>query len=250
MNTLMSTAEWNEQFARQADWTRETRAHLYRRTNLLRATRILDVGSGTGAVTKEIAARTEGRTIGVDLDPAMVAHAQAQDAQAEYRVGDARDLPFPDAWFDVTACHFVLMWCGDPLQAAREMVRVTRPGGAVLVCAEPDYGGRIDHPDLPLAAWQVESLRREGADPCLGRKLRALFDLPGVRRSDIGVIPGLWDIATLRAEFEAEWSLWERSVAMFVSQVELARVKAADLAATESGARLAFMPVFYALIRV
>lgn len=250
MNTLMSPPEWNEQFTRQAGWTRETRAHLYRRANLLRAARVLDVGSGTGAVTEEIASRTEGQTMGLDLDPAMVAYARARCARAEYRVGDAHDLPFPDAWFDVTACHFVLMWCGDPLQAAREMVRVTHPGGAVLVCAEPDYGGRIDHPDLPVGRWQVESLRREGADPCLGRKLRALFDLPGVRQVDVGVIPGLWDITTLRAEFEAEWSLWERSMAGFVSRSELARVKASDLTAIESGARLAFMPVFYALIRV
>ncbi len=250
MNTLMSTAEWNEQFTRQAGWTRASRTHLYRRANLLRAARILDVGSGTGAVTEEIATRTEGHIIGVDLDPEMVAYAQAHGSKAEYRVGDAHDLPFPDAWFDVTACHFVLMWCGEPLRAAREMVRVTRPGGAVLVCAEPDYGGRIDHPDLPLAEWQVESLRREGADPCLGRKLRALFELPGARHSEIGVIPGLWDIATLRAEFEAEWSLWVRSMEAFVPQAELARVRAADLAAIECGARLAFMPVFYAIVRV
>lgn len=250
MNTLMSTAEWHEQFTRQAAWTRETRAHLYRRANLLRARRILDVGSGTGALTEEIAARTEGQVIGVDLDPEMVAYAQAQGSKAEYRVGDAHDLAFPDAWFDVTACHFVLMWCSDPFHAAREMVRVTHPGGTVLICAEPDYGGRIDYPDLPLADWQGESLRREGADPCLGRKLRALFDLPGVRSSEIGVIPGLWDVATLRAEFEAEWLLWERSMETFVPRTELGRVQAADLAATESGARLAFMPVFYAIVRV
>ena len=83
MNTLMSTEEWNEQFTRQAGWTRETRAHLYRRANLLRATRCLDVGSGTGAVTEEIATRTEGRTTGVDLDPAMVAYAPKRGGRAE-----------------------------------------------------------------------------------------------------------------------------------------------------------------------
>jgi SAM-dependent methyltransferase len=250
MSTVMSPAEWDAQFTRQAGWTRATRVHLYRRANLLRARRILDVGSGTGAVTEEIASRTDGHVIGVDLDPAMAAHAQARGGQAEYRLGDAHDLPFPDASFDVTTCHFVLMWCDDPLQAAREMVRVTHPGGAVLVCAEPDYGGRIDHPNLPLGRWQVEALRREGADPCLGRKLRALFDLPGARQADVGVIPGLWDTATLRGEFKAEWSLWERSMTAFVPQTELARVKTADLTAIESGERLAFMPVFYALIRI
>jgi len=246
----MDLDEWNDQFTRQAGWTRATRAHLYRRGNLLRARRILDVGAGTGVITRELAARTQGQVLGLDCDPVMVDYARARGRGPEYRLGDAHDLPFRDAWFDVTACHFVLMWCRDPGLAAQEMVRVTRPGGVVLVCAEPDYGGRIDHPDLPLGRWQIEALKREGADPCLGRKLRELYTLPAVRQADVGLIPGLWDPTTLRTEFDAEWALWERSLALFVPPKELARAKSTDLAAVESGARLAFMPIFYALVRV
>jgi SAM-dependent methyltransferase len=250
MTTNLTPQEWDVQFSRQAGWTRATRAHLYRRANLLRAGRTLDVGSGTGTVTEELAARTRGEVTGVDVDPAMVAYAQGRDHRAEYRLGDAHDLAFPDARFDVTVCHFLLMWCRDPAQAAQEMVRVTRPGGTVLVCAEPDYGGRVDHPPLPLRDWQIQALRSEGADPCLGRKLRGLFALPAVRAVEVGVIPGLWDLPTLRTEFEAEWALWEQSLAGLVLLAELARVKSADRAAIETGERLAFMPVFYALVRV
>jgi len=253
MATEMTLEEWEEQFGRQAGWTRATRQHLYRRANLLRARRVLDVGSGTGVVTEELAASTKGEVIGLDIDPAMVAFARqrgrqkhaAQGGRAEYRLGDAHDLPFPDGWFDVTACHFVLLWCRDPGRAAEEMKRVTRPGGMVLVCAEPDYGGRIDHPDLPIGRWQAEALRSEGADPLLGRKLRALFR---PEQADVGVIPGLWDLATLRAEFDREWGLWERSLAGILSPGELARLRAADQAAVVSGERFVFMPVFYALI--
>lgn len=250
MATDLCPEEWDRQFSRQAGWTRAARTHLYRRANLLRAGWVLDVGSGTGVVTEEMAARTQGQVVGVDLDPAMVDYARGRGGRTEYRVGDAHDLPFDDAQFDVTTCHFVLMWCRKPEDAAREMVRVTRPGGAVLVCAEPDYGGRIDHPDLPLGRWQIEALRREGADPCLGRKLRGLFAMPSVRGVDVGLIPGLWDPVTLRAEFDAEWSLWERSLADLVPPGELARVRAVDWEAIESGERLVFMPVFYALVRV
>ena len=245
MATDMTLEEWDQQCTRQAGWTRPTRQYLYRRANLLRAPRVLDVGSGTGVVTEELAASTPGQVIGVDIDPAMVAFAQQRSGRAEYRFGDAHALPFPDGRFDVTACHFVLLWCRDPGRAAQEMVRVTRPGGAVLVCAEPDYGGRIDHPDLPIAHWQAEALRSEGADPLLGRKLRALF--PG-RRVDVGIIPGLWDIPTLRAQFDREWGLWQRSLAGIVPPDDLARLRATDQAAIDSGERLVFMPVFYALI--
>ena len=106
------------------------------------------------------------------------------------------------------------------------------------------------HPGLPLSQWQAEALRAEGADPFLGRKLRGILDQPGTRHVELGIIPGLWDLATLQAEFDAEWTLWERTLRGRVPDHELARVKAADLAAIESGERLAFMPVFYALVRV
>jgi SAM-dependent methyltransferase len=250
MATERTPEEWELQFARQAEWTRATRAHLYRRANLLRARRVLDVGSGTGVVTEEIAARTKGQVIGLDLDPAMVAYAQGREGRAEYRTGDAHHLPFPNAHFDVTVCHFLLLWCHHPAQAAEEMVRVTQPGGAVLVCAEPDYGGRIDHPDLPLGLWQREVLQREGADPCLGRKLRGLFAQPAVRQIEVGLVPGLWDPVRLRAEFEAEWALWERSLAGTLPSDKVALVKAADWEAIEAGERLAFVPVFCAFVRV
>jgi SAM-dependent methyltransferase len=250
MSTNLTPVQWDQQFARQAGWTRPTRLHLYRRANLLRASRVLDVGSGTGVVTAELAAQTRGQVTGVDIDPEMVAYARREHGQAEYRLGDAHDLGFASATFDITACHFLLLWCRDPQRAAAEIVRVTRPGGSVLICAEPDYGGRVDHPELPLRQWQIEALRGEGADPCLGRKLRALFAQPGVREVEVGVMPGVWDAARLRTEFEAEWSLWQQTLGGVVPAAELARVRAADLAATESGARLVFLPVFYALVRI
>ncbi len=250
MTTDLSYQEWDEQFARQAGWTRGIRAHLYRRANLLRAHRVLDVGCGTGVLTEELAGRTQGQVTGVDLDPGMVEFCRKRKGKAEYQLGDAHDLSFSDGWFDLVVCHFVLLWCTDAAKAAREMVRVTRPGGAVVVCAEPDYGGRIDYPDLPLGRWQSEALSREGADPQLGRKLRSLFALPGVRHTEVGLISGLWDLGTLRAQFDAEWSLWERSLNGLFPREELARVRAADLAAIETGGRLVFMPVFYALVKV
>jgi SAM-dependent methyltransferase len=250
MVTELTPAEWDEQYARQADWTRATRTHLYRRAKLAHASRVLDVGSGTGVVTEEVAARSRGQVIGIDHDPEMVAFARGRRGQAEYRLGDAHDLPFAGGWFDVTVCHFLLLWCREPAQAAAEMVRVTRPGGAVLICAEPDYGGRLDHPDFPLRVWQTQALRREGADPFLGRKLRALFALPAVRRTEVGLIAGLWDLPTLHREFEGEWALWQRTLEGQVPPDELARAKAADKAAIDAGKRLIFVPVFFALVQV
>ena len=257
----LTIEEWHAQFTRQARWTRAVRNRLYRQVNLLRAERVLDVGCGTGGITEEMAARCKGQVIGVDVDAAMVEFAQArpfdpstglragfaQDrpGQVEYHVGDAHQLDFPDGYFDVVACHFLLMWVSNPTLAVREMARVTRPGGAVLACAEPDYGGRIDYPEeLPLARWQTEALRREGADPFIGRKLPALFTQAGLS-ANVGVIPSLWDKEALRAEFEAEWALMERTLIGIVSEDELRRYKGMDWQAIEDGQRLIFVPIFY-----
>ena len=245
----LTVEEWHAQFTRQARWTRVVRNQLYRRVNLLRAERVLDLGCGTGVITEEMAARCKGQVIGVDVDAAMVEFARTRGGQVEYRVGDAHKLGFPDGHFDVVACHFLLMWVSNPALAVREMARVTRIGGAVLACAEPDYGGRIDYPqELPLARWQAEALRREGADPFIGRKLPALFTQAGLS-ADVGVIPSLWDDETLRAEFKAEWALMERTLVGIVSADELKRYKQLDWQATEDGQRLIFVPIFYAVGR-
>jgi SAM-dependent methyltransferase len=245
----LTIEEWNAQFIRQARWTRAVRNQIYRRVNLLRAERVLDVGCGTGVITEEMAARCKGQVSGVDIDPAMIAFAQDNGGRAEYRVGDAHQLDFPDSHFDVVACHLLLMWVSNPTLAVREMARVTRPGGAVLACAEPDYGGRIDYPEeLPLARWQAEALRREGADPFIGRKLPALFTQAGLS-ANVGVIPSLWDREALRAEFEAEWALMERTLAGMVSEDEVRHYRQVDWQAIEDSQRLIFVPIFYAVGR-
>jgi len=247
----LTTAEWDAQFRRQAAWTRSVRSHLYQRVNLEVAENVLDVGCGTGVITEEIATRAGGLVVGLDIDPAMITWALEHDERSEratYRLGDAHNLPFPAGSFDVVLCHFLLLWVSDPARAVGEMARVTRPGGAVVACAEPDYGGRIDWPDMPLGRLQAEALRREGADPLAGRQLKAWFAGAGLN-TEVGVYPCLWDDAALRAEFAGEWRLMAQTLAGLASPAEMERLKAADWAAIQAGTRTVFMPMFYAVGR-
>jgi ubiquinone/menaquinone biosynthesis C-methylase UbiE len=245
----IAIADWHRQFLRQARWTQATRSHLYRRANLLRATQVLDVGCGTGVVTAELAQRTQGSAIGIDVDPQMIAFARQQGGKARYEEGDAGALPFPTASFDIAACHFTLMWIADPQAAVREMARVVRPGGTVLVCAEPDYGGRLDWPALPIRRWQVEGLRRQGADACIGRRLRQI--LSGAElEAEVGVIPSQWAPRALEAEFEAEWSWLRRDVGDAIELEVFEQAMAEAKAAIQEGTRFVYVPIFYALGRV
>jgi hypothetical protein len=94
----------------------------------------------------------------------------------------------------------------------------------------------------------VAGLRRQGADPLLGRKLRRLLvaaDLDG----DVGVLPSLWESAALRENFEREWAWIAHDVGASVPKADLERARAQAWAAIEAGTRLVYLPIFYALGR-
>jgi len=98
------------------------------------AQRVLEVASGTGRVTRHLAARP-GELVATDLNEAMLVRARGvvTDPRIEWRVADMQALPFADGSFDAVVCQFGLMFVPDQLLALREMRRVVRPGGVVIV---------------------------------------------------------------------------------------------------------------------
>ena len=103
---------------------------------------VLDVGSGTGALSLALlAAAPSVRVTGVDPSSAYVGSAQAKTApdRARFLVGDAQSLELADAAFDKTLSLVAINFIPDSAGALREMIRVTRPGG-VVAAAVWDYG--------------------------------------------------------------------------------------------------------------
>jgi SAM-dependent methyltransferase len=99
--------------------------------------RVLDVGTGTGALAAAVEAKTKtGEVVGVDPSAGFIAHAKegAQSARLRFEVGDAQALPYPDASFDHTLSLLALNFVPDHEKALREMRRVTRRGGMVSTC--------------------------------------------------------------------------------------------------------------------
>lgn len=102
--------------------------------------RVVDVGCGAG-IDSLIAARMvgpEGRVIGVDMTPAMLARARAAAVEGsfenvEFREGLMEDLPIEDGWADVVISNGVLNLTPDKRQALTEMARVLKPGGRLQI---------------------------------------------------------------------------------------------------------------------
>jgi SAM-dependent methyltransferase len=106
-----------------------------------RGDRVLDVGSGTGALAHAVAEVASVRVTGVERSPGFVRYAQehADGDQVLFEVGDAMALGYPDNTFDRALSMLVLNFVPDPAVALDEMIRVTRPGG-VVAAAVWDYG--------------------------------------------------------------------------------------------------------------
>ncbi len=102
--------------------------------------RVLDVACGTGLVTFAAARAvgSTGRVLGVDLSGGMIDVARQRAVErglpnATFARMDAEALVLPDASFDVALCALGLMYVPEPEQALREMRRVLRPGGRLVV---------------------------------------------------------------------------------------------------------------------
>lgn len=144
--------------------------------------RVLEIGFGSGKLLAELARRY--RTAGVDLAPGMVRLTRARLARRSLAttvcVGSVAALPWPDASFDAVVTTFAFSAFPDAETAVAEMVRVTAPGGRIIIvdAGEAQDGNRFAHGLAQL--WEAfgDWMRDE-------RPLLAAHGL-AVTRQDIG----------------------------------------------------------------
>jgi arsenite methyltransferase len=174
----------------------EQRAEVRRRLRLSAGMAVLDVGSGPGLLAAELAADVgpSGRVCGVDVSADMVAMARARPdtadaAPMEFREGPAETLPYGDATFDAVVSTQVLEYVPDVPAALREMYRVLKPGGRVLIL-DTDWDSVVWHCGDPVRMNRVlDAWEDHLADPRLPRTLRASLDAAGFRTETPAVLP-------------------------------------------------------------
>ncbi len=125
--------------------------------------RVLDVACGTGTAAQAAAERAgASAVVGLDIAPGMLAVARRLYPSLQWRCGSADALPFDGCSFDRVLCQFGLMFFPDRVAALREMLRVLRPGGRLV-----------------LVVW--DSLER---NPGFADKVAILEDTTGRRAAD------------------------------------------------------------------
>jgi len=237
----------------QAVETAEERLPLYLTVGIKDARRILDVGCGSGFVTRDIARLTKGMVVAIDGSDSLltVAHRILENyTNVTLCRGDAHQLCFADNTFDLVTCNLLLMWADDPQLVVNEMTRVTKPRGKILASLEPDYGGKIHWPENstvdPLFAG--EAIRKKGGDPHIGRKLRKLFITAGLQ-----TIIGIGNNRIWSCEEDKQYYLHSRDFYIKIlkdaglTEKEIDQWEYEFLKSLDEGVQLNFFPQFYAI---
>jgi ubiquinone/menaquinone biosynthesis C-methylase UbiE len=112
---------------------------LVQRANPQPGERVLDVACGTGIVARKAAPHVglQGTVVGLDVNPHVIntarLAAERENLAIEWHAGPAEQLPFPEESFDLIFCQFGLMFFTDRHAALKEMQRVLRPGGRLVL---------------------------------------------------------------------------------------------------------------------
>jgi SAM-dependent methyltransferase len=167
--------------------------------------RVLDVGCGPGALTKELVERLGAESVAaVDPSESFVAAARARNPDVDVRQASAEELPFADDAFDAALAQLVVHFMSDPVAGLAEMRRVTHPGGVIAACVWDHAGGR--GPLSPL--WQAA----HELDPAVTGE----SELPGSRQGDLARLfeaAGLGEVEetelTVRVEHPTFDEWWE-----------------------------------------
>jgi len=148
--------------------------------------RVLEVGCGTGAVTRAVSQwPAVSAAVGVDPSPVFVAKARelARDLPSvSFETADGRSLPFAAASFEAVVFHTTLCHVPEPVRALREAVRVVRPGGCVAV-----FDGDYATATLAIRAGDrlescAEAFREHFVhDPWIARRLATLVSGIGLQ---------------------------------------------------------------------
>ncbi|MHC9046236.1 class I SAM-dependent methyltransferase [Microbacterium saperdae] len=184
----------------------------YLRPYLQPSTRLLDVGAGPGSITVDFAGIVSHVTA-TEIDEAALSLSRGlSEAKGleniAFSIEDVHALSFADDSFDVVHTHQVLQHVGDPVQALREMRRVTAPGG-IVAARDADYAGFHWFPILPeLDRWLAlyrAAARANGGEPDAGRRLLSWARAAGF--DDITPSASTWCYAT--PEERAWWGgMW------------------------------------------
>lgn len=155
--------------------------------------RIIDIGSGTGGITRRIADRFPAASV-TGLEPSAALTQKAKELAGErpnlsFSVGDGAALDLEEASADIAILHTVLSHVSNPEPLIAEAVRILRPGGTLVIC-DADFSKAMMGvvPGDPLGSCAEAFVAGSVTDPWLAGKLKPLVGEAGLSVSHFSVL--------------------------------------------------------------
>lgn len=224
---------------RTHSWRTAENSAAYLLPHLHSGLRVLDLGSGPGTITLDLARLVApGTVVGIDASAEVVEDARARAIAAgvdnvAYEVGDAYALDLPDDSVDVAHAHQLLQHVGDPVAVIRELARVVRPGG-IIALRDIVYGGAVWYPlSDGLTRWMAvyqELARSNGGEPDAGSRLKSWAMEAGL--TDIRSTASVWSFESPedREWWGGAWSERAKTSSFATQSLETGIATDADLA--------------------
>ncbi|MCU1239869.1 MAG: hypothetical protein JWO71_595 [Candidatus Acidoferrum typicum] len=200
---------------------------------------VLSVGCGPGVILRELCALDPSiRATGLDISDDRLQEAKQknrQNAQANFVRGDAQAMDFASNSFDLVYSRMLLEYLKDKAGAVKEMLRVCKRGGAVLL---QDLDGQLlwHYPEDPVVQGTVEkvvgALAVTGFDPFVGRKLFSLAHQAGLRNIDVQVECYHLIAGEVEPAIREQWEL-----KLEIAEPQLARLLGSEREAQEQSRR-------------
>ena len=194
--------------------------------------KIVDIGCGPGDFTRQLArlSKQKATILGIDSNEKSIRAATTDTKKARlsqcvsYELGDVYKIPLEDGYADLTCCRTLLMHLTEPLKAVKEMARVTRTGGSVVVLEggkmrafyDPDDEEYSMLAERAYEAW-INGIRKlEGKEFKIGEKLPGILQKAGLSEIKAEVQADAWlhsdprrRLSDVKAELRFDYSLFK-----------------------------------------
>ena len=173
-------------FLDRQEQIRNLREEAAKRLRLERGQKVLDLGCGIGGATFPLAEiiGPAGLAVGVDISSAMIEVAARRangGVGIEFRVGEACAIPYADKFFDAARCERVFLYLPDRMGAIREMMRVVKPGGRIVVMDTELDSTAVYSKKLTLTRKMTSIVAATMPNPNSARDLPALAKQAGLK---------------------------------------------------------------------
>ncbi len=213
-NTARNRAELSGKLTNVLNSRSLTNSHKRLAEILTKGMRVLDVGCGTGAITRGIAETVgpNGRVVGIDSNPNLIEkarHTHGDTPGLTFETGDIYTLAY-DKEFDIVTAARVLIWLSDPLKALKMMVSAANIGGRILV-ADYNHEKILWEPQPPSSMLKFYSAYLKwrsdaGMDNAIADHLPEMFQNSGIE--EISITPQHEVIKRTDPDFQTRIGIW------------------------------------------